>query len=120
MDEAHFGMSTDIAQKIVECLEEFNSVKIFVTATYNKPLKEYKVDYKNVIKWDLKDIRFIKNISKSTANNDVEKFLEYFDDKFGNKIVDLVLKRGTLKQQDIINISNQYQHFPEPFLITSV
>jgi hypothetical protein len=120
MDEAHFGMSTDIAQKIVECLEEFNSVKIFVTATYNKPLKEYKVDYKNVIKWDLKDIRFIKNISKSTANNDVEKFLEYFDDKFGNKIVDLVLKRDTLKQQDIINITNQYQHFPEPFLITSV
>ena len=61
-DEAHFGMSTRIAQNIFKELDINNkSYKIYVTATYNKPKQIYNVDNNNIIKWDLQDIRLIKN-----------------------------------------------------------
>ena len=45
LDEAHFGMSTEKAQQIVKVLDSAvsNTIKIYVTATYNKPLEAYGV-----------------------------------------------------------------------------
>jgi hypothetical protein len=120
MDEAHFGMTTEIAVDIFKCLDKNKSVKIFVTATYNKPQDTYNIKEQNVIKWDLYDIRFIKDIMKKENGKDVKEFLEYFDNRFGAKIVNLVLKRNDLTLEDIRKISKQYQHFPDPFLLTSV
>jgi hypothetical protein len=110
-DEAHFGMSTKIAQDIFSELDKKNeSYKIYVTATYNKPKQIYNIEDKNIIKWDLHDIRLIKNIDDKSYY----KTLEYFKEKFGTKIFNKVVKN----QKN--TIVEQYNHFPEPILITSV
>ena len=141
LDEAHFGMSTDIARTIFDELDKGDiSYKIYVTATYNKPKKRYRIDDKNIIKWDLNDIKIIKNITAKNFANVVTHFTE----KFGKKILTKVLKNnGFILQKPIIlydnaipkpilkdimkdnnevinNIIKQYKHFPEPILLTSV
>jgi hypothetical protein len=141
LDEAHFGMSTDIARTIFDELDKGDiSYKIYVTATYDKPKKKYEVDDKNIIKWDLNDIKIIKNITEKNFANVVTHFTE----KFGKKILTKVLKNnGFILPKSIIlynnadnspilkniiksninvinNIIKQYKHFPEPILLTSV
>ena len=101
MDEAHFGMATDIAQQIVKCLNTNNSVKIFVTATYNKPQKEYGIDRKNLIKWDLEDIKMIKNLTSTNFNDtdDADKKRRIYEAfrkviiKFAKTFSDNILKK---------------------------
>lgn len=141
LDEAHFGMSTDIARTIFDELDKGDiSYKIYVTATYNKPKKIYKIDDKNIIKWDLNDIKIIKNITETNF----AMVITHFTEKFGKNILTKVLKNnGFILQKPIIlydnadnspilkkiikgninvinNIIKQYKHFPEPILLTSV
>ena len=141
MDEAHFGMSSVIAQDIVKSINGNNSVKIFVTATYNKPQKIYEVDKKNVIKWDLDDIKMIKNMATEQIVNGVSgnykifrKVLKHLSIRFSENIVKKVLKNYgwvwiwddmtnkvfQYNKHIIDNIKRQYKHFPEPYMITSV
>ena len=149
MDEAHFGMSSKIAQQIVECINGNGSIKVFVTATYNKPQNIYGVKNKNLIKWDLDDIKMAKNmaINKINDGDDKEKIkgyyngfreiLVHFSKKFSEKIVNGVLKgygwiwddrtsdKLSIKmlknnKHIIEKIKNQYKHFPEPYMITAV
>jgi hypothetical protein len=141
LDEAHFGMTTDIAETIFNELDKGDtSYKIYVTATYNKPKKRYRIDDKNIIKWDLNDIKIIKNITEKNFAN----VITHFTEKFGKKILTKVLKNnGFILPKSIIlynnadnspilkniiksninvinNIIKQYKHFPEPILLTSV
>jgi site-specific DNA-methyltransferase (adenine-specific) len=145
MDEAHFGMSTHIAQQIVKCLDTNNSIKlikIFVTATYNKPQNEYKIKERDIIKWDLDDISLLKKMStQSLENKEVIKYfrkiIEQFSNKFGENILKKVLKDNGWKwdesksinvQAKVLNLNKtiidkirkQYSYFPEPYMITSV
>ena len=124
-DEAHFGMSTKIAQDIFSELDKKNeSYKIYVTATYNKPKQIYNIEYKNIIKWDLEDIRIIKNIKDK---NTFYKAYGNLEKKFGREILIKVLKnnefniKSNIKNiKNIKNIIQQYKDFPEPFFITSI
>ena len=141
LDEAHFGMSTYIAGEIFKELDKDEaSYKIYVTATYDKPKKKYEIDDKNIIKWDLNDIKIIKNITEKNFT----KVITHFTEKFGKKILTKVLKNnGFILSKPIIlydntipkpilkdiikdnnevinNIIKQYKHFPEPILLTSV
>ena len=122
-DEAHFGMSTPIAQDIFSELDKKNeSYKIYVTATYNKPKQIYNVDDKNIIKWDLQDIKLIKNIKNKKTFYKAYKNLKI---KFGNKILKKVLNNYgfNITKSNVKNVNNiiqQYKHFPEPILLTSV
>ena len=113
-DEAHFGMTTSIAQDIFNELDKLDkSYKIYVTATYNKPKQIYKIEDKNIIKWDLNDIKLIKNIKSETTFYKAYNNLESI---FGNKILNKVVK----KYNNNTFIFDQYKNFPEPYLITSV
>ena len=118
LDEAHFGMSTPKAQQIVKVLDSAiaNTIKIYVTATYNKPLQEYGVKSKCKLTWDMNDIKIMQKLTKETINDNsiqkqfgadiYEKTLEYFGDKSGLSLVDKLKK--------------EYEVYPKPYLITSV
>ena len=118
LDEAHFGMSTKKAQDIVNVLndEAKNTTKIYVTATYNKPLEAYGVDTECKLTWDINDIDTMKKVDENTIlnNNIVERFgksvyedtLKYFGDESG-KILAPRLKK-------------EYSVYPKPYLITSL
>lgn len=136
MDEAHFGMTTKIARQIVDSLNTNNSVKIYVTATYNKPQKVYAINDKNVIKWDLDDIKMIKDMTTKTKS--FREVVKHLSIRFSKNIVKKVLRnngwdwgnsgnynQSTLNVNNnnktiIDNIIKQYIYFPEPYMITSV
>jgi hypothetical protein len=118
LDEAHFGMSTEKAKQIVEVLNSTitNTIKIYVTATYNKPLQAYGVKSNCKLTWDMKDIKIMQDLTKETINNNpikqqfgsdiYNKALEYYGDKTGETLIDKLKK--------------EYAVYPKPYLITSV
>lgn len=118
LDEAHFGMSTEKAQKIVDVLNNAvaKTIKIYVTATYNKPLQAYGIKSHCKITWDMNDITIMQNISKLTINDNPIKqhfgsdiyteALEFFGDRSGEMLID--------------KFKNEYAIYPKPYLLTSV
>jgi hypothetical protein len=118
LDEAHFGMSTEKAQQIVKVLDSAISktIKIYVTATYNKPLQAYGVKKECKLTWDMNDIHIMQKLNEETINDNAiqkqfghdiyVKALEYFGDKTGISLIDKFKK--------------DYAIFPKPYLITSV
>jgi len=118
LDEAHFGMSTEKAKQIVEVLDSAISktTKIYVTATYNKPLQAYGVKSECKLTWDMNDIQTMQTIDEKTitdnpvqkqfGDNIYKKALEYFGDKTGNSLIEKFKK--------------DYAIFPKPYLMTSL
>lgn len=118
LDEAHFGMSTEKAKQIVDALDSAisNTVKIYVTATYNKPLQAYGIKANCKITWDMNDIQIMQNLDEKTINdNSIQKqfgkdiyvkSLEYFGDKSGISLIN--------------KFKTDYAVFPKPYMITSV
>ena len=118
LDEAHFGMSTEKAQQMVKVFDSAVSTrtKIYVTATYNKPLQAYGVKEECKLTWDINDIHIMQKIDEKTIiDNSIEKqfgkdiyvkALEYFGDKTGKSLIE--------------KFKEDYSIFPEPHLITTV
>ena len=119
LDEAHFGMSTEKAQQIVKSLNDATSketIKIYVTATYNKPLQAYGVKPECKLTWDMNDIKIMQTLSEKTINSNpiktqfgddiYSKALEYFGDKTGESLIEI--------------LKENYSIFPKPYLITSL
>ena len=118
LDEAHFGMSTEKAKKIVDVLNSVivNTVKIYVTATYNKPLQTYGVKPDCKLTWDMNDIKIMQNLTIENINDNLvkkqfgssiyTKTLEYYGDKTGETLVD--------------KLKMEYAIYPKPYLITSL
>ena len=128
LDEAHFGMSTTKTQKIVTLLDTHtkDTVKIYVTATYNKPIQAYKVEKECKLTWDINDINIMKKISFDTINDNpikerfgptsYSKTLEYFGWRRGDQSLS-----GKEENEIVItSLKKEYSIFPKPYLITSI
>lgn len=111
-DEAHYGMSTTIAEMIFKSIKSKDQKEIYVTATYNKPTNIYNIT--RIFNWGLQDIKFLNNYE----NNKTDKLIEYFSKNYDEDIVNEVVKDTF--NDNIDYITNNYKHFPEPFLLTSV
>ena len=112
LDEAHFGMSTQKSGNILKQLDKLcgSTAKIFVTATYKKPLETYGIDKTPDAKitWDLNDINIMKKIELLEEDNEIKT-------RFGKKLYEDVIKNYTLQQ-----IKENYNVYPQPYLITSI
>jgi hypothetical protein len=133
LDEAHLGMTTEISKLIIEALNDNNKTpKIYITATYNKPSKIYDIPYKNKILWDINDIQMLKNLGK---RNDIKMFMTLyykFLQIFGKQVLNKVLTKYNYDLHNIFNhqykhnknviklIAREYNHYPEPYLLTTV
>ena len=42
-DENHFSGTTDLSKDILNSYSQENTVRIYLTATFNKPLKEWNI-----------------------------------------------------------------------------
>ena len=111
LDEAHFGISTDKAKQILEQIDKLcgDTPKVFVTATYNKPLGFYGVTENAKITWGLNDIEIMKKIDKTTEKNNEIRM------RFGKDIYD-----STILNYSIEDLNNMYGTYPKPYLITSI
>lgn len=100
LDEAHFGMSTEKANKIISFLDRIDTVKVYVTATYNKPSSFYGVPSEDILTWSLEDIEAMKEQNPKR----IQRFVTY------DETVDYF---GRIPYED-------YSVFPKPFLFTTL
>jgi hypothetical protein len=111
LDEAHFGMTTNTAKTILNEINKLcgNAPKVFVTATYKKPLDVYNINKDEAkLTWDINDINIMKKIDtiKDSENEIKKRFGTIYDE--------------TLKNYSLPELKKIYSFFPEPYLITSV
>jgi superfamily II DNA or RNA helicase len=82
---------------------------VYMTGTYIKPLKAFKIPDKNVVIWDYQDIQQAKELSTNE---------EYFKENFGelyDRALDTCISYGQTRE----TIQQQYQKFPELYLLTT-
>ena len=118
LDEAHFGLSTDESKNILSEIKLITKTEgtpdskipiVFVTATYNKPLREYGVLDEAKLTWDINDINIMKNYNEDSTD------IQQIKRRFGSKLYDEVLSK-----YNIPDLVKSYQNYPKPYLITSI
>jgi len=82
---------------------------VYMTGTYIKPLKAFNIPDENVVIWDYQDIQQAKELSTNE---------EYFKENFGD-LYNRALKTCILYGQTYETIQQQYQKFPELYLLTT-
>jgi hypothetical protein len=107
-DENHFGGTTDRSEEILESYISKNTVKLYLTATYNKSLKKWKVPQDCQIFWDIEDEQFCK---QKNINGLVEKH---------GDIVAKVLKNMEKEGFTQDEIMNEYQKYPDLHILTTM
>ena len=112
-DENHFSGTTEKSKNIIDTYSTKKTVKIFLTATYNKPLKEWNINDNCQMFWDIED----EQLCKAIYNDETE--LNKLIDKHGvnvNNIIDEFKHSGyTIKE-----IFEPYLSMPDLYLITSL
>ena len=103
-------MSTKNSVEILSQIEKLcgKSPKVFVTATYKKPLEAYGITEESKLTWDINDIKIMKDLKSLKDNNDIRK-------RFGKDLYDKIISKYNL--QDLVK---SYKYYPEPHLITSI
>ena len=98
-DEVHFGMTTEKAIQISNILQEFGKIPtVYVTATYNKPLKIFNIDNECKLTWDINDINIMKNL-KTKPPLLKKKELNKYIDSVVNDIKTRKKEKKILKQK---------------------
>ena len=61
-DENHFSGTTDLSKSILDSYSSKNTIKVYLTATYNKPLREWNIPEECQMYWDIEDEQICKSI----------------------------------------------------------
>jgi hypothetical protein len=106
LDESHNGGTTELSQNTLNYYKNNNTVIIQITATYSKPIKDYKINKKNWILWDLEDIKYCKNI-------DNDRYKKKLLKKHG------VILNNIIGKYSLNNIKEEYSKYPELHILTN-
>jgi len=113
-DENHYSGTTDMSKIILDSYSSKNTAKIYLTATYNKPLKEWNIPTECQLFWNIED----EQICKSILNN--ESNINKLKEKHGDEHIDKILKYYTDKEFTIEEIFTSYKSMPDLHLITNM
>jgi len=113
-DENHFGGTTDISKSIIDSYSYKNTIKIYLTATYNKPLHEWKIPIECQMFWDIEDEQICKSILVDETNIDRLK------EKHGETCIISTVNYFINKGLTISDIFKPYQNMPDLHLITTM
>ena len=120
-DENHFSGTTDLSKSILDSYSSKNTVKVYLTATYNKPLQEWNIPRECQMYWDIEDESICKSIHnslilKTDSSIDMRKLF----DKHGEDFIRRTIKKLEDNGSSIEDIFFQYKMMPELYLITSL
>ena len=113
-DEVHFTGCTDLSKDILDSYSSKNTVKIYLTATYNKPLKEWNILPECQMYWDIEDEQFCKSILLD------EKNLDRLKEKHGDEYITKTINYYTDLGLSINDIFRCYEKMPDLHLITNM
>lgn len=113
-DENHFSGTTDLSKDILNSYSSDNTVKIYLTATYNKPLQEWNISQKCQMFWDIEDEQICKSIIMNKDN------LIKLKEKHGDKCVTSTIEHFNSLGLELIDIFKSYENMPDLHLITTI
>ena len=113
-DENHFSGTTDLSKDILTSYSSKNTIKIFLTATYNKPLKEWNILPECQMFWDIEDEQICKSILVDNTN------LDRLKEKHGNEYIAKTIKYYTELGLSVNDIFKCYERMPDLHLITTM
>jgi hypothetical protein len=113
-DENHFSGTTDLSKDILTSYSSKNTIKIYLTATYNKPLKEWNILSECQMFWDIEDEQFCKSILVDENN------LDKLKEKHGSEYITKTIKYYTNLGLKIDDIFKPYEKMPDLHLITNL
>lgn len=111
-DENHYGGVTELSKDILESYSSINTTKIYLTATFQKPLKEWNISQECQMFWDIEDEQICKSILKDKKN--IEKLKEKHGEKFVNSTLEF------FKDKTIYEIFKPYEKMPDLYLMTNM
>jgi len=103
----HFNKS-DKSEEILSSYSSSSTVKLYLTATYNKSLKKWNVPQECQIFWDMEDERLCKSCDVNGLIN-----------KHGN-IVNIILTEMIKEGSTIENIMDEYKKYPDLHILTTM
>jgi len=107
-DENHFGGTTDKSEEILTSYTSSSTVKLYLTATYNKSLKKWNVPNECQIFWDTEDEQFCKR-------HDINGLVN----KHGNT-VNIILKELKKEGYSTENVMDEYKKYPDLHILTTM
>ena len=113
-DENHFSGTTELSKSILHSYSCKNTVKLYLTATYNKPLHEWNISQECQMFWDIEDEQICKSIMIDCKNIDKLK------EKHGELSIVPTMKHFTDKGFTIKDMFHSYENMPELYLITTM
>jgi tRNA1(Val) A37 N6-methylase TrmN6 len=113
-DENHYSGCTDLSKDILTSYSSKNTVKIYLTATYNKPLQEWNIPKECQMYWDIEDEQICKSILIDENN------LDKLKEKHGNEYITKTIKHFSELGLTVNNIFKCYEKMPDLHLITNL
>ena len=113
-DENHFSGTTNLSKDILNSYSSKNTVKIYLTATYNKPLQEWNILPECQMYWDIEDEQICKSILVDNTN--INKLKE----KHGDEYITKTIKYYTNLGLSLDDIFKSYERMPNLHLITNM
>jgi hypothetical protein len=110
-DENHFSGTTKLSKQILKSYKSDNTVNVYLTATYHKPLIEWNISNECQMFWNVEEEQICKSIITDIKNLDKLKELQ------GEYYVNETLK---FFNQNIIDIFKPYENMPNLYLITNM
>ncbi|MAP61382.1 MAG: hypothetical protein CMF82_00270 [Candidatus Marinimicrobia bacterium] len=113
-DENHFSGTTDLSKTILDSYSSKNTIKVYLTATYNKPLREWNIPEECRMYWDIEDEQICKSILVDEMN--VDKLKE----KHGDTSITTIIKYFTNNGLSLTDMFKPYENMPDLYLITTI
>lgn len=113
-DENHFGGTTYLSKSILDSYSSQNTINIYLSATYNKPLHEWNIPEKCQMYWDIEDEQICKSILIKSEN------ISKLTSKHGIEYVTSTIKNYTNNGYSLIDIFKSYENMPDLYLITTL
>jgi len=112
-DENHYSGTTKLSKDIIKTYSSKKTVKIYLTATYNKPLKEWNILENCQMYWDIEDEQICKLIYND--ENEIIKLV----DKHG-KVINEIIDDYKTNDYSLKNIFESYLSMPNLYLLSSL
>ena len=126
IDEVDDGGCTKLAQKVYDIYASNVAYKIYITATYTKPLNTFNIHPDAMLLWDIEDVHLCKNLTQANITRLCEKYkkdtdiiMKYIDiygrtkiQEYFNKIPNinlLTLKMNEDVENDILQMSATFK-----------
>jgi len=113
-DENHFSGTTELSKSILVSYSNIKTIKVYLTATYNKTLHKWNIQEECQMYWDIEDEQICKKILVDDTN--IIKLKE----KHGDKNITTTIKHFTDKGLSLNDMFKPYENMPDLYLITTM